>query len=46
MIEIYTVPVGVWHHIVVSADANVVVVENRNTSKENTEKKYFEQEEK
>ena len=33
---VYTVPAGVWHHIVVSSDANVVVVENRNTSKENT----------
>ena len=42
---VYTVPVGVWHHIVVSRDANVLVVENRNTSIENTEKKYFEQEE-
>ena len=43
---VYTVPAGVWHHIVVSIDANVIVVENRNTSIENTEKKYFEQEEK
>ena len=42
---VHTVPVGVWHHIVVSEDANVVVVENRNTSIENTEKRYFEQEE-
>ena len=42
---VYTVPAGVWHHIVVSEDANVIVVENRNTSIENTEKKYFEQEE-
>jgi mannose-6-phosphate isomerase-like protein (cupin superfamily) len=41
---VYTVPVGVWHHIVVSEDANVIVVENRNTSIENTEKRYFEQE--
>ena len=39
--SVYTVPVGVWHHIVVSEDASVVVVENRNTSIENTEKKYF-----
>ena len=43
---VYTVPVGVWHHIVVSEDATVIVVENRNTSIENTEKRYFEQEEK
>ena len=38
---VYTVPAAVWHHIVVSADACVLVVENRNTSIENTEKKYF-----
>ena len=44
--SVYTIPVGVWHHIVVSEDANVIVVENRNTSIENTEKRYFEQEEK
>lgn len=42
---VYTVPAAVWHHIVVSEDASVTVVENRNTSIENTEKKYFEQEE-
>ena len=38
---VYTVPAAVWHHIVVSEDATVLVVENRNTSIENTEKKYF-----
>ena len=38
---VYTVPAGVWHHIVVSEDASVIVVENRNTSIDNTEKKYF-----
>ena len=38
---IYTVPAGEWHHIVVSEDASVLVVENRNTSIDNTEKKYF-----
>ena len=38
---VYTIPAAVWHHIVVSEDASVVVVENRNTSIENTEKKYF-----
>ena len=36
--SVYTVPVGVWHHIVVSIDANVMVVESRSTSIENTEK--------
>ena len=38
---VYTIPATVWHHIVVSEDATVLVVENRNTSIENTEKKYF-----
>ena len=43
--SIYTVPAAVWHHIVVSEDASVLVVENRNTSIENTEKKYFDKKE-
>lgn len=43
---VYTVPTAVWHHIVVSEDAQVLVVENRNTAKENTEKKYLEEKEK
>ena len=38
---VYNVPAGVWHHIVVSEDASVLVVENRNTSADNTEKKYL-----
>ena len=42
---VYTVPACVWHHIVVSEDASVIVVENRNTSIENTEKKYFDAQE-
>ena len=42
--SVYNVPTGVWHHIVVSTDATVLVVEDRSTSKENTEKKYFEKE--
>ena len=36
--KVYTIGRGVWHHIVVSEDASVLVVENRNTSKENTQK--------
>ena len=36
---LYNIPKGVWHHIVVSEDATVMVVENSNTSKENTEKR-------
>ena len=41
-LTIYCVPRGVWHHITVSQDASVLVVENRNTSKENTEKRSLE----
>ena len=37
----YNVPKGVWHHIVVSKDAKVIVVENSDTSKDNTEKRYL-----
>lgn len=35
---LYNIPKGVWHHITVSEDATVMVVENSNTSKENTER--------
>ena len=42
---VYNVPAGVWHHITVSRDGKVMVVENRNTSRENTEKRYFDQKE-
>ncbi len=35
---VYNVPKNEWHHIVVSLDATVMVVENSDTSKENTEK--------
>lgn len=37
--KIYNVQKGLWHHVVVSKDATVLVVENSNTSKENTERK-------
>ena len=36
---LYNIPKGVWHHIVVSEDASVLVIENSNTSKANTQKK-------
>lgn len=36
--KVYNVRCGVWHQINVSKDATVLVVENRNTAKENTEK--------
>lgn len=38
-LKVYNIPKGVWHHIVVSRETKVLVVENRNTSKDNTEKK-------
>ena len=34
---LYNVKQGAWHHIVVSEDATVMVVENSNTCAENTE---------
>ena len=36
--QVILVPAGEWHQIVVSRDADVLVVENRDTSAENTEK--------
>ena len=36
--KVYNVHKNVWHHIVVGEDTTVLVVENRNTSKDNTEK--------
>ena len=35
---VYNVPKNEWHHIVVSEDATVMVVENSDTSKETTER--------
>ncbi len=36
--KIYNIKRAVWHHIVVSKDATVLIVENANTTKENTER--------
>ena len=36
---VYTVPQEVWHHIVVSEDAAVLVAENSDTGSDNTEKR-------
>lgn len=36
-LKYYNVRAGIWHHIVVSKDARVLVAENANTSKDNTE---------
>ncbi len=38
---LYNVAKGEWHHIVVSEDALVVVVENSNTAKENSDYLYL-----
>ena len=37
--QVYNVHKEVWHHITVSKNATVMVVENQNTSKENTERR-------
>ena len=36
---LYNIPKGEWHHITVSENATVMVVENSSTSKDNTEKR-------
>ena len=36
-LKYYNVRAGIWHHILVSRDARVLVAENANTSKDNTE---------
>ena len=38
---IYNLPKAEWHHIVVSKDAYVMVVENANTGDDNTEIKFI-----
>lgn len=39
--KIYNVKRGVWHALLMSKDAKVLIVENHNTSKENSELYYF-----
>ena len=39
--KVYNIKKGMWHHIVVSPDAYVMVIENSNTSAENTERKCY-----
>ena len=36
-LKYYNVRAGIWHHIIVTKDARVLVAENANTSKDNTE---------
>ncbi len=38
---VYNIPKAVWHHIVVSKDATVMVVENKSTCDANTEIKFI-----
>ena len=38
---VYNIPKAEWHHIVVSEDATVMVVENSSTCEENTEIKFI-----
>ena len=38
---VYNIPKGGWHHITVSLDATVMVVENSSTSQENTQIKFI-----
>lgn len=35
---VYNIKKNIWHHIIVSLDSTVLVVENSNTNKDNTEK--------
>ena len=37
----YSVPKGEWHHVVVSKDANILIVENVETGDQNTEIKFI-----
>ncbi len=39
--KIYNIKKGTWHHVKVSPDALLFVVENSNTTKENTERMDF-----
>ena len=39
--KVYNVKAGVWHQLIVSEDAKILIVENSNTSSENSEKKYI-----
>lgn len=37
----YNVPPGIWHHVVMSEEARIVLFEKANTSVENSEYHYF-----
>ena len=40
-LKIYNVKCGAWHALLMNRDAKVLIVENHNTAKENTEYFYF-----
>lgn len=40
-LKVYNIKQGEWHHIVVSTDATVLVVENSDTCSTNTEKREY-----
>ena len=40
--ELYRVPLGMWHHLVISPDAKVLIIENYDISGQDTEKKRVE----
>ena len=42
--KVYNVPKAVWHHIMVSENTRVLIVENQDTCKDNTEYIFFEEE--
>ena len=39
--KVYNVKAGEWHQLIASEDAKFLIVENDNTSAENSEKKYL-----
>ena len=43
--KLYIVENNTWHHLKVSKDATLIVVENSNTTKENTESRVLDREE-
>ena len=38
---LYNIPTGEWHHITVSPDGEVLVIERHDVSKDNSEHRYF-----
>jgi ureidoglycolate hydrolase len=38
----YNIPAGVWHHVIMSTDAHIILVEKTNTSTSNSDYYYYE----